>query len=221
MKLTNLLLFCGFIGATHVAQAQERVLQLKTAKMPTNAVKMSPTPPPTPPPPPAPPTPKPIGQPINVSNVTAKMYQKKFDELTAKGYRPIKVESKRLQVIDYVDGEKPSLGYWATFQKVENSYAWVARHGLSNQAYGQEFDRMVPQGYFPTDISVAVLDGQESYCVIFEKVPNAPAWVARHGLNQAAFTQENNKFIKQGYKLRQKSSAKNGAGWIFAAVWTK
>lgn len=223
MKLTNLFVFFGLIGCSNLAQAQEVPIQTKISKAPMKAVKMIPptaaTPPPPPPPPP--PTPKPIGQPVKVTNVSAKMYQKKFDELTAKGYRPMKVESKRLQVIDYVDGERPSLGYWATFQKVENSYAWVARHGLTNQAYGQEFERLVPQGYFPTDINVAILDGQESYSVIFEKVPNLPAWVARHGLNQVAFTQENNNFTKQGYKLRQKSSAQNGSKVIHAAVWTK
>jgi hypothetical protein len=166
-------------------------------------------------------TPVPVGSPISVSNLTSKQYQKKFDELTAKGYRPIKVESKRLQVIDYTDGEGPSLGYWATFQKFDHDRAWVARHGLTNQAYGQTFESLVPQGYVPTHMNVAYLNNTESYCVIFEKIPNPPAWVARHGLDHAAFAKANQEFVGQGYALHLKSSCAKSGGLVYAAMWVK
>jgi hypothetical protein len=201
------------------AQPPKLMTKVPTTSIATEALKLK-VPVATSPPPPAP-IPKPIGQHVQISNITAGQYQKRFDELTRQGYRPMKVSSKRLQVIDYTDGEVPRLGYWATFQKVENSYAWVARHGLTNQAYSQEFDAWAAKGYMPTDINVAVMDGQESYCVIFEKVPNPPAWVARHGLNQVQMQQASTEFAQQGYKIQLKSSHVKNGGWVHAAVWVK
>ena len=32
------------------------------------------------------------------------------------------------------------------------SVAWVARHGLTSAGYQQEFDRLVPQGFYPIDV---------------------------------------------------------------------
>ena len=211
---------CAFLGFSAIALSAQN-LELKSTAISRGPMlkkvpaAVQPAPAPTP-------TPVPVGAPISVSNLTAKHYQKRFDELTRQGYRPTKVESKRLQVIDYTDGEGPSLGYWATFQKFENVRPWVARHGLSNQAYGQAFESLVPQGYVPTHMNVAYLNKMESYCVIFEKIPNPPAWVARHGLDNAAFNKANQEFVAQGYILKLKSSvSKGGSSFVYAAMWVK
>ena len=168
------------------------------------------------------PVPTPIGEPVEIKNRSARHYSTAFDALVAQGYRPIKVEVKQLNVIDFTDGEKPRLGYWATLQKYQNDYAWVARHALSAEKYQQEFDIWTQQGYMPTSIGLgAVRGGEEAYSVIFEKVPNAPAWVARHGLSSDAFNTENEALLKQGYKLKCQVSCIKYINPIYAAIWVK
>src|SRR5882724_8229519 len=113
-----------------------------------------------------------LGQDTELTNLTCREYQKKFDELVQRGYRPVKVWSKTLGVIDYVDGEHPSFGYWATFRKVPGGTPWVARHGLDAGAYQSEFDKWVAQGYMPTDMNVACVNKVVKYNVIYDKIAN-------------------------------------------------
>ncbi|MEO0042111.1 MAG: hypothetical protein RL329_1559 [Bacteroidota bacterium] len=93
-----------------------------------------------------------LAQTVEVKNLSSRQYQEQFNKLTQVGYRPIKVTSKVLQVIDLPDGELSQLGYWATFQKQPNSPAWAAQHGLTSDAYQQSFNHWTAQGYLPTDI---------------------------------------------------------------------
>jgi hypothetical protein len=162
-----------------------------------------------------------LAQTVEVKNVTNRQYQKRFNELTQQGYRPIKVTSKTLQVFDYTDGEQPQLGYWATFQKQPNSSAWAAQHGLTSDAYQQSFNHWTAQGYLPTDINVAYLNGQASYSVIFDKVITPVDWQARHGLNYQTFQQTNQTLTQQGFKLKIHTNCVASGGRIYAALWVK
>lgn len=164
---------------------------------------------------------KAIGAPIEVKNANANQYQIEFNKLTAQGYRPTKISVKRQQVIDYTDGEIPQIAYWVTFQKFDNDYPWVARHNLSAQAYQNEFNTWTAQGYIPISIGVGATDGDEVYGVIFDKIPNPPAFVARHGLGSADFNKQNQDLLQQGYKLKQKASCVRKGTTIYAAIWTK
>jgi len=94
----------------------------------------------------------------------------------------------------------------------------VARHGLSAAAYQTEFNKWTQQGYKPSDISAYTVNGQDLYAVIFDKVANAPAWVARHGLSANDYQVEFNKWTGQGYRLTIVSV--NGSG-RYAALWEK
>ena len=87
--------------------------------------------------------------------------------------------------------------------------------------YQQEFTKYVAQGYMPTDLNVAALGNEVRYCVIFDKIPNPPAWVAKHNLTQAAFNQEQATWTGKGYKLRLTSSCATPGGSVWAALWQK
>lgn len=69
--------------------------------------------------------------------------------------------------------------YAAIWEK-GNGPAFVARHGLMPQAYQQEFDHWVGQGFRLKLVNGYAVAGQERYAAIWEKV-NGPAFVARHG----------------------------------------
>lgn len=160
-------------------------------------------------------------QQVEVKNKTSAEYQREFSRLVAQGFRPIKVYAKTLGVIDYQPGEHPQLGYWATFEKRPNTTAWAANHGLSPDAYQREFTRWTSQGYMPTDINVAAMDGRTSYCVIFDKIPNQHAWQARHNLNQTDFTNTNNQLIQQGFTRTITTFCNTPNGRVYAGLWVK
>ena len=162
-----------------------------------------------------------MAQTTEVKNLTSAEYQKKFDQLTQAGFRPVKVWSKTLGVIDYTEGEHPRFGYWATFQKVPGGPPWVARHGIDAATYQQEFNKWTQAGYMPTDINVACVGSDVRYCVIYDKIANPPAWVARHGINNAAFQNENASWTAKGYHLKLKTSCQSPSGQVYAALWQK
>ena len=160
-------------------------------------------------------------QQTQIKNLTSAEYQAQFDRLVSQGYRPVKVWSKTLQVFDYQPGETPKLGFWGNFEKRPGTTPWVARHGISHDAYQQEFNSWTRQGYMPTDINVAFFNGHTSYCVIFDKIANQPAWQARHGLNYSTYMDVNSSLINQGYRRRITSSCSTPNGPVYAALWSK
>jgi hypothetical protein len=160
-------------------------------------------------------------QTVEVTNVNARVYQQRFNELTQKGFRPTKIKAEVQRVIDYVDGEQPQLGYWATFKVQPNSPAWAAHHGLTSAAYQEAFNRWTSQGYLPTDINIAYLNKQVSYSVIFDKLVTPVAWQARHGLSQTDFQKTNQTLAQQGFKIKIQTKCYTPRGNIYAAVWVK
>lgn len=144
--------------------------------------------------------------------LTGAEYQAEFTKLTAQGYRPVRVSG-------YASGNIAR--YAAIFEKRSNSPAWTARHGISAADYQTEFTKWTGQGYKPTDISAYNVNGQELFAVIFDKVANAPAWVARHGLSAADYQTEFTKWVGQGYRLTVVSGYASGNQVKYAAMWEK
>ncbi len=97
---------------------------------------------------------------------------------------------------------------------------FVARHGLTPQAYQQEFDKWTGQGYCLTLVSGYSVAGQDRYAAIFEK-KQCPAYVARHGLTSQTYQQEFDKWTGQGYRLTLVSGHKIGGNQSYAAIWEK
>ena len=44
---------------------------------------------------------------------------------------------------------------------------WVARHGLTSAGYQQEFDRLVPQGFYPIDVHAGGQGGATRFAALF------------------------------------------------------
>lgn len=98
---------------------------------------------------------------------------------------------------------------------------WVARHGLTSAAYQSEVNKWIAKGYRIAEVSGYSSNGQDHYAAIFEKVSNAPAWVARHGLNSAQYQQEVDKWAGQGYRPVQVSGYVTGGNTKYAAIFEK
>jgi hypothetical protein len=139
--------------------------------------------------------------------LTATEYQQTFDTLVAQGYRPIHVSGYS------TSGEER---YSAIWEMCEGG-AWEARHGLTSTEYQQSFDALVGAGYRPLQVSGDNVGGQDVYAAIFDKSPSA-GWQALHGLaSSAAYQQEFDTLVNQGYRLSDIS----GYEGKYAGIWTK
>jgi len=151
-----------------------------------------------------------------IENLTSDEYQTKFEELTQRGLRPVKVW------VQPGPGNKdraelPRFG--AVFRKVKNTPAWEARHGLDATAYQEEFNKLVAEGYMPTEIATACVNQQVLYSVIFEKIPDAKPWFALHNIFQEEFDDANQQLLAKGAKLKLHVQCETAIGSVHAALW--
>lgn len=96
----------------------------------------------------------------------------------------------------------------------------MARHGLTNEQYQAEFDRLVGQGYRLVDVSGYSIGGQDRYAAIWEQT-TSPPWAARHGLTSAQYQQAFNLLAQQGYRPVRVRAWRAGDDAHFAAIWEK
>jgi hypothetical protein len=122
--------------------------------------------------------------------LTEAAYQQEFNTWTSQGYCLVDVSG-------YSVGAEAR---YAAIWKKQDCPPYVARHGLSAAAYQQQFDFWTGQGYRPKLVDGYQVQGQDFYAAIFERV-SGPAWVARHGLSPAAYQQQFNLWVGQGYRL--------------------
>jgi hypothetical protein len=143
--------------------------------------------------------------------LTSQNYQSEFDTLVGQqGYRLKLVSGYN------VGGQDRYAAIWEKSQGA----AFVARHGLTAQAYQQEFDKWTGQGYCLALVSGYSAGGQDRYAAIWEK-KSCPAYVARHGLSSQAYQQEFDKWTGQGFRLHVVSGHQIGGTASYAALWDK
>jgi uncharacterized protein (UPF0297 family) len=142
--------------------------------------------------------------------LTSAAYQKVFDELVGKGYRPVHVSGYAVGVEER---------YAAIWEKKDGP-AWEARHGLKSAEYQKVFDELVGKGYRPVQVSGYAVDGEARYAAIWEKKAG-PAWVARHRLTSAEYQKLFTELKDKGYGPVQVSGYAIGAEDRYAAIWEK
>jgi CubicO group peptidase (beta-lactamase class C family) len=76
---------------------------------------------------------------------------------------------------------------------------WVARHGLTSEAYQAEFDHWTAAGYRLTSVSGYEEGGSARYAAVWSKT-SGPAWQARHGLTAAQYQATFDELRAQGYR---------------------
>jgi Bacterial tandem repeat domain 1 len=141
-------------------------------------------------------------------NLSRADYQREFDRWTRQGYRPVDAAGFAVGGTDR---------YTAIYEKVQGA-PFRAFHGISAAAYQREFDRAVRDGFRPVRVNGHALNGRDYYTAIFEK-RTGPAVVARHGMAPARYQQEFEHLARQGYRLVQLSSWKNGNAGRYAGIW--
>ncbi|MFT3777924.1 MAG: papain-like cysteine protease family protein [Ottowia sp.] len=142
--------------------------------------------------------------------LTAAQYQAAFDQYAGQGYR-LKMVS------GYSVGA--SARFAAVWEKAAGP-AWAARHGLTGAQYQAAFDQMSAQGYRLRWVSTYAEGGQARYAALWDKSAG-PAWVARHGLEEAAFRAAAQGYAAQGYDLVCGNAVTLGGKDYYAALWEK
>lgn len=92
-------------------------------------------------------------------------YQSRFDALVPASARPVHV------------AVSPD-GRYASIFRDDRSGDFVARHELTSAGYQQEFDQVVPQGYWPVSVQAGGVGGAARFAVVFGKTdqPIALSW---------------------------------------------
>ncbi|EHL03782.1 hypothetical protein M7I_0099 [Glarea lozoyensis 74030] len=159
---------------------------------------------------------KPTAAWVSRIQMTAAQYQSNFNTYIAQGYRPILVNGYNVGGTDY---------YVAIWDASPAPGAWIARHGLTAADYQTQFTANTAAGYYPFHISGYSIgpDATSSprYAAIWIKIPNAPAWVARHGLTSAAYQTETNTWVAQNYRTKIVCGYQVAGVVYYAAVWDK
>jgi predicted phosphoadenosine phosphosulfate sulfurtransferase len=110
--------------------------------------------------------------------------------------------------------------YAAIWEKTSGP-AYIARHGLTSQAYQMEFDNWASQGYCLTLVNGYAVGNQACYAAIWEQ-KSCQAYVARHGMTAAAYQKEFDTLVgQQGFRLKLVSGYNVAGQDFYAAIWEK
>ncbi|KAM7197760.1 hypothetical protein V8F20_006433 [Naviculisporaceae sp. PSN 640] len=119
--------------------------------------------------------------------LTNAQYQSAFDQYVGQGY-------KLVHVSGYTENNQPRFAaIWHRLNR-PGSESWVARHGLTKDAYWREFNNLLNQGYRLINISPYVVNNVEYFAAIWD-TSKIPYWGSHHDLTssqyQTAFDQYN------------------------------
>ena len=154
---------------------------------------------------------KPSPQWIAHHGMTSSDYQHKFDNYTSQGYRLVLVNGYTVGGVDY---------YVAIWDK-SPSGPWVARHGLTGAGYQAAFNTYTSRGYRLTHVSGYAIGNTARYAAIWAKVPNSPAWVARHGMTSDSYQSFFNTYTSQGFRLVLVNGYQVNNVDYYTAIWDK
>jgi CubicO group peptidase (beta-lactamase class C family) len=136
-------------------------------------------------------------------------YQTAFNSYVGQGYR-------LMHVTGYSVGSDAR--YAAIWEKTNDGIAWVAHHGMTSDAYQQQFDTLVAQGYRLVLVNGYQVGNIDYYAAIWDK-SSSGTWVARHGMTSSEYQGQFDNNYYQGYMLKTISGYDLGTSDRYAALW--
>ncbi|MGW4115868.1 peptidoglycan DD-metalloendopeptidase family protein [Actinosynnema sp. NPDC004786] len=143
--------------------------------------------------------------------LSAVEHQKAFDDLTAKGWRPVNVSPVS------VSGER---SYTALYEKKDVGSFFV-KSFLTPAEYQTEFDQNKAAGRHLAHLAAYTHNGGPRISAIWQQKPAVAALVARHGLTGAQYQAEFDTQLAAGLLTRAVTGYQEAGGHRFAAYWTK
>lgn len=139
---------------------------------------------------------------------TSQQHQEAFDRLSRQGFRMIALN---------VYGSPSSPRYNAVWVKRAGA-AYLAFHGVRAADYQSRFDQAVASGLAPVLVSATGSGASTVFAAVFEQGIPGP-WLARHGLNRAAFESANTTAVQGGMALRSMAVYGSSGDPRYAGVW--
>ena len=143
-------------------------------------------------------------------NMTAAVYQQKFDEYAKQGYRPVMVDG-------YANGN--AINFVAVWEKTSGP-AWVAHHNMSAADYQAKFNTYQQQGYRLKWVSGYALGNDVYFAAIWDKSVGS-LWIAKHNMTAAVYQSTFNDLVGQGYRPTLVSAYNVGNTDYYAAIWER
>ena len=120
--------------------------------------------------------------------VPAGDFQFVFDHITKSGYRMVWIDGYEVNGANFFN---------AIFRPADGT-PWVARYGMTDQQYADEFTLRVGQGYRPLQVESYIDGFAIRYAVIFVKQAG-PNWATYHGKNDVEQGQLFSSLLAQGF----------------------
>jgi hypothetical protein len=143
--------------------------------------------------------------------LSAADHQKKFDDLTPKGWRPVNVSAVS------VGGQR---SYAALYEKKDVGSFYV-KSFLTPADYQTEFDANNVAGRHLAYLAAYTHDGGPRISAIWHQKPAVDVLVARHGLSSSQYQAEFDGALGAGLLTRAVTGYEQGGKARFAAYWTK
>lgn len=143
------------------------------------------------------------------SGLTSAGYQKVFDELVRKGFRPV-------QTVGY-PGEKEA--HFAAIFIKDRMDGWVARHDLTERQFQETFDSWAPKGYRPISLSSYPTGAGTRFSITLTQDKGGPSWKARHGLTSEQYQAYFDEMNRKGLRPTQVVAYPWDGGVRYAAVF--
>lgn len=111
-------------------------------------------------------------------------------------------------------------GYYSSLH--ENAPQEVAKHGIPENRYQQEFNLLANSGYYPTWVDGYDVSGKTFFNVIFRYNTDDYKVEARHDLTRERYQAEYDNWVKaKGYRLQQIDTYLDNGRLKFAAIFIK
>ncbi len=145
-------------------------------------------------------------------DMTSDQYHAKWQEYKTKGYRPLDVESYR------VNGTQKYAGIWV---QNKERYGWSSKRNLTASQYGTYFQEQRAKGYRVVDIEAYQTSGGTRYAAIWVQNKENVAWAQFRDMSRSAYQDKVNEYSRKGYIVVDFEAYKIGNSDRYAAIWEK
>ncbi len=100
--------------------------------------------------------------------------------------------------------------------------AEIAKHGIAESRYQEEFKEIWNSGYYPVWVDAYDVAGKTYFNIIFRPNNNGYEVAVKHNMTKESYQLEYNEWVKQkGYRLQQMDSYNDAGKLKFAAIFIK
>lgn len=145
-------------------------------------------------------------------DMTSAQYHQRWEEFRKKGYRPLDVESYR------VNGNQRYAGIWV---QNKEGYGWSSKRNLTASQYSTYFNEQKAKGYRVVDIEAYPTSNGIRYAAIWVQNKENIAWAQWRDMSREKYQQRVNEYSSKGYMLVDFESYKIGSAQRYAAIWEK